>query len=296
MTLDPSRKNPLVSRTAGPDSMARDADIARYYDANTGKFLRFGGSGDVAAIHRAIWAPGVTSRQQAFQFINDLAVAAVQPLTARFTETLRILDLGCGVGGTPTWLHQKTGAQVLGITSSESQVSRARARAGMLGVGDQVTFEKHSFESLAVPGLFHAACAIESFVHCRNPEQFLVTVREKLVPGGRLLLCDDFAHPSPPLRARGWIRRFKLGWKVNHLLSRDDFVALAAGQGFRLLESTDLSAFVRHFPWPMLLLLSQLTRIPLPWAYWQNLAGGTALQVCLKRSYTQYHALLLERI
>jgi hypothetical protein len=41
-------------------------DVARYYDANTRRFLRLGGGGQMAAIHRPIWAPGVQTAGQAF--------------------------------------------------------------------------------------------------------------------------------------------------------------------------------------------------------------------------------------
>ncbi|MFM1896842.1 MAG: hypothetical protein RLZZ385_1916 [Pseudomonadota bacterium] len=276
--------------------MVRDEDIARYYDANTGKFLRFGGSGEVAAIHRAIWAPDVTRRHQAFEYLNKLVADAVQPLTGRFGDSLRILDLGCGVGGTATWLHQMLGAGVLGISISASQVRQARERARRLGCGEHVKFATGSFESYRTAERFHAACAIESFVHCQHPERFLQTAREHVLPGGRLIVCDDFAHPAPPAAASAWLRQFRQGWQINQLLSREHFLALADGQGFRLLEAADLSAHVRSLPWPLLLMLSHLTRLPLPGAYWQNLAGGMALQVCLKRSYTCYHAIVLERI
>lgn len=277
-------------------SIATDKDISRYYDANTGKFLNLGGSGELAAIHRAIWAPGVTHRRQAFSFLNELVGASVQPLAQRFPETLRLLDLGCGVGGTATWLHHALGVDVVGVNISAHQVQQARMRAQQLGCADHVTFVHCSFEEIAARGGYHAACAIESFVHCQHPDRFLATARECLLPGGRLVVCDDFASPAPPPQAAAWIARFRRGWKVNHFMTRDDFLQLANAHGFSLVTATDLSSCVRSFSWPVLLVLRGLTRIPLPWAYWDNLAGGTALQVCLQRSFTQYHAIVLERI
>jgi hypothetical protein len=35
--------------------------------------------------------------------------------------------------------------------------------------------------------------------------------------------------------------------------------------------------------------------VPLPWAYWHNLAGGTALQHCVKNGWTRYLALVFEK-
>jgi SAM-dependent methyltransferase len=275
---------------------AKDADIANYYDANTGKFLRFGGSGDMAAIHRAIWAPGVSSREQAFQYLNERVAEFVQPLAERFPDTLRVLDLGCGVGGTATWLYFRLGVDVLGISISESQIRLANERAQRSGCGDHVTFVSGSFESFTTPEKYHAACAIESFVHCQHPGQFLNMARDALLPGGRLVICDDFVDSNLPPEANVWIQQFRRGWQINQLPSREELLALAGEAGFRLVETIDLSAYTRSFPKVLLFILSYLTRLPLPGSYWQNLAGGTALQVCLQRSYTRYHVIVLERI
>jgi hypothetical protein len=118
-------------------------------------------------------------------------------------------------------------------------------------------------------------------------------------PGGRLVICDDFLSPQinarEKARADAWIRRFQRGWHLNNLVTADQAVAAASQQGFDLLESHDLSAHTRSFHPMLLLLVSQLTRIPLPWSYWNNLAGGTALQICLRRSWTQYRVLVWQR-
>jgi SAM-dependent methyltransferase len=276
--------------------VANDDDIADYYDANTSKFLRFGGSGDVAAIHRAIWAPEVTNRQQAFQALNARVADSIRPLVDHFTEPFRIMDLGCGVGGTATWLHHTLGADVLGISISGHQVRLAQERAQRLGCGDHVVFVTDSFDSFTAPVKHHAACAIESFVHCQDPDQFLNKTRENLLPGGRLVICDDFVNPILPPEANVWIQQFRRGWQINQLLNQEDFLALADKHGFRLLEMIDLSAYVRPFPKLSLFIMSRLTRLPLPGSYWQNLAGGTALQVCIQRSYTCYLVIVLERV
>jgi len=51
-----------VKEVRGQASSCNPQQIAQYYDDNTARFLSLGGSGDVAAIHRAIWAPGVTTQ------------------------------------------------------------------------------------------------------------------------------------------------------------------------------------------------------------------------------------------
>ena len=54
---------------------------------------------------------------------------------------MKVLDIGCGWGGMALYLHQKTGAEVLGVTLSEEQLKVARRRAEEAGVADKVKFE-----------------------------------------------------------------------------------------------------------------------------------------------------------
>ncbi|MDO9318728.1 MAG: class I SAM-dependent methyltransferase [Gammaproteobacteria bacterium] len=269
--------------------------IAHYYNTNTSHFLRLGGSGNTAAIHRAIWAPGVINKQQAFGYLNALVAQAVQPLPDTAPENVHLLDLGCGVGGTSTWLAQTLGIKVTGITLSAAQVEVARERAQRLGLTEQVDFVLADFAALPEIAPAQAACAIESFVHARDASAFFTMAARHIQPRGRLVICDDFLNPPHSASAQKWIGRFVRGWHLNNLQPVDEVLRLAEMAGFRLLEAHDLSHCVRSFSTPLLWAVTTLTRLPVPWAYWHNLSGGTALQVCLRRGWTKYWALVWER-
>ena len=270
--------------------------IAQYYDANTGKFLRYGGSGKIAAIHRAIWAPGVKNADEAFNYLNALVAEAVSDCEAKHSGEARVLDLGCGVGGTALYLANTLDVTVTGITISSTQCELAKTLAQANSLEHKAQFITADFESLPPLPLFDAAYAIESFVHSRNPASFIATIAAQLSAGGRLIICDDFAHATPDAQALRWITRFKRGWQLNSLLSVEAVCELAEQAGLRLLAAQDLSPYLRQFPEPYLWFITQLTRLPLPWAYWQNLSGGTALQRCVQQGWTQYHALIWEKI
>src|SRR6476646_11694 len=59
---------------------------------------------------------------------------------ARIGQGQRVLDAGCGVGGSSLWLAEHRGAQVLGITPVGSQVARARAFARHRGLSHLVRY------------------------------------------------------------------------------------------------------------------------------------------------------------
>lgn len=272
---------------------ASASEIAHYYDSNTGHFLSLGGSGEVAAIHRAIYAPGVETRAQAFNYLNACVAQAISPCVIA-GEAL-VLDLGCGVGGTSTWLAQTLPVSVTGITISAAQQALASQRAQQLGLGDRCRFITADFAAMPPLPESDAAFAIESFVHASSADSFFAMAAQQIRHGGRLVLCDDFLSPQNPSQASPWIKRFKRGWHLNNLGTADEAVAAAARHGFTLINAEDFSAFVRGFYPPLLWLMRHLTGIPLPWSYWHNLAGGTALQYCLKRGWTRYQVLILEK-
>lgn len=274
---------------------ADEAHIARYYDSNTRRFLTLGGSGEVAAIHRAIWAPGVQSRAEAFDFLNQLVANALRPALPGDGAQAHLLDLGCGVGGTATAVAQALGTQVTGVTLSQAQVDLARQRAERLGLQTQVHFALGSFAAMPALPPSHGAWAIESFVHADDAAGFFHMAAQQLTPGARLVLCDDVLNPPHDAEARRWVARFTRGWHLNSLLSEQEICALAAKAGFRLVQVQDLSAHLRGFHPFVLWAMRLLTRVPLPWAYWDNLAGGTALQWCVKKGWTRYLALVWER-
>lgn len=276
--------------------MASADEIAAYYNKNTRHFLSLGGSGGVAAIHRAIWAPGVTDRAAAFNYLNQRVADALVPCLRDDTALTTVLDLGCGVGGTSTWLAEDLGIDVTGVTISSAQQQQANDRAATLGLSQQCRFLHGDFAAMPALAPVDAAFAIESFVHASDAETFFEMSARHIKPGGRLIVCDDFlaSEPDDP-KARFWVNRFRQGWQINNLVTSKQATTAAAQAGFVLIKEEDLSAFTRSFNPLVLTLISQLTRLPVPWPYWQNLAGGTALQICLKQGWTRYQILVWEK-
>lgn len=270
--------------------------IAHYYDANTRKFLRFGGAGNTGAIHRAIWAPGIIDREDAFLFLNRLVSNAVKPLITTNPQDTHLIDLGCGVGGTATFIARELGIRVTGISVSELQIEIARARAKDSSQFEQVQFIAADFNTLPQLGQIDALCAIESFVHARDPHAFFSQAASMLKEKGRLIVCDDFLGENVPDKAMRSVTKFKDGWQLNSLLTVKEIERVAEHCGFRLIESHPLSQYLRGFPTLARWAISTICKIPLPWAYWQNLSGGTALQLCVKRGWTQYQALVWEKL
>lgn len=62
---------------------------------------------------------------------------------------MRVLDVGCGVGGPAREIAQFTDCQIVGLNNNEFQVGRARKYAKNAGLESQVKFVKGDFMKLA---------------------------------------------------------------------------------------------------------------------------------------------------
>ena len=93
--------------------------MRRFYDRNTSLFRRFGEGR--ASIHRAVWGPGVVDRDAAFHYVEERLLGLVADV-----ERPRVVDLGCGVGGSLLHLAGRRDDLVgEGLTISGAQVEVA---------------------------------------------------------------------------------------------------------------------------------------------------------------------------
>ncbi|AZM63981.1 MULTISPECIES: class I SAM-dependent methyltransferase [unclassified Streptomyces] len=101
-------------------------------------------------------------------------------------EGLRVLDLGCGTGASTAALAgELPGAHVVAVDASAGMLERAAAKAWP----DRVTFVRATAEELSTAGVtgpFDAVFAAYLFRNVSDPDAVLATVRDLLVPGGRL--------------------------------------------------------------------------------------------------------------
>jgi cyclopropane-fatty-acyl-phospholipid synthase len=104
------------------------------------------------------------------------------------TPGQRVLDIGCGWGGTALYLNRVADVDVLGITLSEEQLKVARQRAADAGVSGRVKFELIDYRSLT--GQFDRIVSIGMFEHvgAAHFDEFFATCRALLTDDGVMLL------------------------------------------------------------------------------------------------------------
>ena len=120
---------------------------------------------------------------------------------------LRVLDIGCGWGGTAITLARDYGADVTGITLSEEQLGVARQRAADAGLSDRVRFELLDYRALT--GQFDRILSVGMFEHVgiNHYRSFFDTVRRCLVPEG-VALIHAIGRSHGPRATNAWLGKY----------------------------------------------------------------------------------------
>lgn len=100
----------------------------------------------------------------------------------------RVLDIGCGWGGTALYLNRVADVDVLGVTLSNEQLQVARGRAEEAGVADRVKFALIDYRSLT--GSFDRIVSIGMFEHvgAAHYDEYFAKCQDLLAPDGVMLL------------------------------------------------------------------------------------------------------------
>ena len=272
-------------------------DVRKYYDRNTRHFQRHGQSG--LSIHRAVWGPGVATRDAAVHFVDDLILAELGDLGPQ----PKVLDMGCGVGASLLYLTRRFPIIGEGVTISPLQAAHAAELFEREGV--TVLRCRHG-NFLALPADVHdidLAFSVEAFVHTPDVAGYFSEAARVVRPGGRLVICDDFltqrASIDPSAKEREWLQEFRAGWKIGSLVTVDNACEAAHSVGFKLNRVLDLTAFL-ELRRPRDILISILVSIGKYLEfhggdYWSALTGGNALQLAIGSGAVGYQYLVFER-
>ena len=161
-------------------------DVVRYYDQTWADYRIIWLSRSNYAFHFGYHdAPGMRHRR-ALVRNNEVMADAAQVQAGD-----RVLDAGCGVGGTSCWLAHERGATVVGITLVPNQVERARVIAKRRGVADKATFQVADYSRIPYPDAsFDVVWAQESLCHSADKAATYREFHRVLRPGGRLVIAE----------------------------------------------------------------------------------------------------------
>jgi ubiquinone/menaquinone biosynthesis C-methylase UbiE len=118
---------------------------------------------------------------------------------------MRLLDIGCGLGGAARYFAHEHGCQVTGIDLSGEYVGVANALAALVGLRERVSCQAGSALTLPfAPGSFDGAYMFHVGMNIENKSRLFAEVRRVLAPSGLFGIYDvmrlaagDLSYPVP---------------------------------------------------------------------------------------------------
>jgi ubiquinone/menaquinone biosynthesis C-methylase UbiE len=153
---------------------------------------------------------------------------------------LRVLDVGCGLGGSARFLAQEYACRVTGVDLTREYVDAAGDLAVRVGLADKVEFRQAS--ALALPfaaGEFDLVWTEHVQMNIADKGAFYAELARVLKRGGRLVYHDIFAGAGGPVH-------FPVPWAetpdISFLAAPGEAQAHLEALGLRFLERADRSA------------------------------------------------------
>ena len=157
-------------------------DVRKHYDRISRLYQMFWGD----HIHHGYW-DGEESPAQARE--TKLVEKLIE--FAGIKSGSRVLDVGCGVGGSSVWLAKNFGCSVVGLTLSpvQAKIARGRARRFKVSTGRRFYGGGRQSSGDALADAFDAVWVIECSEHLKDKSQFIKRCYETLKPNGVLAIC-----------------------------------------------------------------------------------------------------------
>ncbi|KFA47962.1 hypothetical protein S40293_09061 [Stachybotrys chartarum IBT 40293] len=159
---------------------------------------------------------------------------------------MKVLDVGCGVGGPAREIVKFTGAHVTGLNINEYQVERAGVYAEREGLSHRLKFVQGDFMKMPFPdNSFDAVYAIEATVHAPSLQGVYSEILRVLKPGGvfgvyEWLMTEDYDNDN--LEHRRIRLDIEQGNGIAQMVKISHGVEAMQGAGFTLDQNRDLAA------------------------------------------------------
>ena len=215
-------------------------DVAAYYNQTQNHYLRWWQLSRGMALHYGMW---YAETRSFLESLNNTNKHLAELSDVR--EGNKILDAGCGVGGSSIYMAKNHKALVTGITLSELQVKTARENATFHKVGDLTNFQVMDFcKTKFQDESFDIVWACESSSSAADKELMVAEWYRLLKPGGKLVLSDFFKTKENQQDKENLLDKWTEIWAMSPLISSTSLIHIMKTSGFQVTQTTNMTKYI----------------------------------------------------
>ena len=168
------------------------------------------------------------------RFVRELAGAA------GISGEHRVLDLGCGLGGSARIIAESYGCQVHGVDLSDQRCREAESLTRRVGLSHLVSFECNDFLSMEVPvGRYDVLWGQGAWLQIADKTGFVERWSRGLGEGGRIAFEHAcLARPAKGAAEEGALADLQSLWQAR-LTSPQDWLDILAAAGLAIVHWED---------------------------------------------------------
>jgi len=179
------------------------------------------------------------------RFVNELA------RRTGINSDTRVLDLGCGLGGSARALAATFGCRVHGIDLSPKRCREAIRLTQLVGLGELVTFQCADFRTTHVPrDTFDVLWGQSAWAHIADKRGFLRRWSRALTSRGRIAMEDAFLIRQPTSHSqRALLAGLENQWK-SYLITVEKWLELLRAESWMVTlaenHTSAMNAYYAH--------------------------------------------------
>ena len=166
--------------------------------------------------------------------------------TIGLRKGMRVLDVGCGVGGPLRAIARDSGARVVGLNNNSYQLEKCETYNRAAGLGDQTEILEGDFMQIPADAeSFDAVFQIEATAHAPDKSGVFSEICRVLKPGGffggyEWCMTSEFDASNPQhQRVKAGIEE---GSSLPGIASSGEVLEALQNAGFEVIESRDLAS------------------------------------------------------